>query len=147
MPQSLARIYLHIIFSTKNREPFITPEIHRYLGGVALEHDCPPVTIGGVPDHIHIACELSRTITIAALLAELKRSSSLWIKQRYPTTAADFTWQKGYGAFSIAPSQLEQLRRYIANQPTHHKNITFQDEYRSFLKKYQIPHDEKYFWD
>lgn len=150
MPQSLSRIYLHLIFSTKNREPFITPEIlpelHRYLEGVAGHHECSPVIVGGVADHVHICCELGRTISVADLLAELKRSSSFWMKDRYPA-AADFAWQKGYGAFSIAQSQLDQVRRYIANQSAHHRKISFQDEYREFLARYQIVCDEKYLWD
>src|SRR4051812_47572066 len=91
MPQSLSRVYLHIIFSTKNREPLISPEtlpeLHRYLGGVANQHECPALTVGGVTDHVHILSELSRTKTIGDLLADLKRSSSLWMKQRFPAAA------------------------------------------------------------
>jgi putative transposase len=131
MPQSLSRVHLHIIFSAKNRQPLISPEIlpelHRYLGGVASQNECPAVTVGGVADHVHLLCELSRTKTISDLLAELKRSSSLWIKQRFPV-AAEFAWQRGYGAFSVAHSQLDQVRRYIANQPAHHRTTTFQDD-------------------
>lgn len=150
MPQSLSRVYLHIVFSTKSREPSISPEIlpelHRYLGGLAALHECPALTVGGVADHIHILCELSRTETVANLLADLKRASSLWIKQRFPS-AGDFAWQRGYGAFSIAHSQLDDVRRYIANQPAHHKTISFQEEFRTLLKKYEIAFDEKYVWD
>ena len=148
MPQSLSRVYLHLVFSTKNREPTISPEIlpelHRYLGGLANQHECPALSIGGVADHVHILCELSRTETISNLLADLKRASSLWIKQRFPS-AADFAWQRGYGAFSIAHSQLDDVRRYIANQPAHHKTISCQDEFRTLLKKYNITYDENTF--
>jgi putative transposase len=150
MPQSLSRVYLHIIFSTKNRKPLVSseilPELHRYLGGVANQHECSTLTVGGVADHVHILCELSRTKTISDLLADLKRSSSLWVKQRSPT-AIDFSWQRGYGAFPVAHSQVDQVRRYIANQPAHHKTTTFQDEFRTLLKKYQIAYDEQYVWD
>lgn len=150
MSQSLSRVYLHIVFSTKNREPSITPdilpEIHRYLGGLAHQHDCPALSVGGVADHVHILTELARTETIANVLADLKRASSLWVKQRFPA-AGDFAWQRGYGAFSIAHSQIDEVRRYIGNQPAHHKTISFQDEYRTLLKKYNVAYDEKYVWD
>jgi REP element-mobilizing transposase RayT len=126
--------------------PEIIPELHRYLGGVANQHECPVRSIGGVADHVHILCELSRTKTISDLLADLKRSSSLWVKQRFPA-AADFSWQRGYGAFSIAHSQLDTVRRYIDNQPAHHKTVSFQEEFRRLLKKYDIAYDEKYVWD
>ncbi len=150
MPQSLSKVYLHIVFSTKNREPWLRPEIrvetHRYLGGVAGHHDCPALIVGGVADHVHLLCVLGRTITQANLLMELKRSSSRWVKKRFEGLAG-FALQNGYGAFSIGQSQVEQVTRYIERQEEHHRRVSFQDEFRALLKKYQVEYDERYVWD
>ena len=145
MPQSLSAVYLHLVFSTKDRHPFLRDpalraEIHAYLGGVSKQLDCAPVIIGGVQDHVHILAHHARTITQADWVKELKRVSSLWIKQRDPSLR-DFAWQSGYGIFSVISSNLETVERYIANQEEHHKNTTFQDEYRAFLKRHAIPWD------
>jgi REP element-mobilizing transposase RayT len=101
---------------------------------------------GGTDDHIHILCKLSRTLAVADLLQELKRSSSKWIKEQ-KSCLAGFHWQDGYGAFSISPSHVDVLKRYIANQTKHHRQETFQDEFRRLLKKYDIEYDERYVWD
>ncbi len=150
MAQSLSNVLLHIVFSTKNRRPWIDVEIeeelHKYIAGICRELKCPSHKIGGTDDHLHIACSLSRTIAISKLLEEIKSSSSKWIKtkgDRY----ADFAWQNGYGAFSIGQSQLLDLRRYIANQREHHRRLTFQEEYRDLLAKYAAEFDERYVWD
>ncbi len=151
MPQSLSAVYLHLVFSTKDRHPFLRDptlraEIHAYLGGISKQLDCPPIIIGGVEDHVHILARHARTITQADWVKELKRASSLWIKQRDPSLR-DFGWQSGYGIFSVSASNLETVEHYIANQEEHHKKTTFQDEYRAFLKRHAIPWDEKYVWD
>jgi putative transposase len=151
MPQSLSAVYLHLVFSTKDRHPFLRDptlcaETHAYLGGVSKQLDCPPIIIGGVDDHVHILARHARTITQAEWVKELKRVSSLWIKQRDPSLR-DFAWQSGYGIFSVSASNLETVERYISNQEEHHKKTTFQDEYRAFLKRHAIPWDEKYVWD
>ena len=151
MPQSLSAVYLHLVFSTKDRHPFLRDpslraETHAYLGGISKQLDCTPIIIGGVDDHVHILARHARTIAQADWVKELKRVSSLWIKQRDPSLR-DFAWQSGYGIFSVSASNLETVERYIANQEEHHRKTTFQDEYRAFLKRHAIPWDEKYVWD
>ena len=150
MSQSLANILLHIIFSTKNRAPWIPvdiePELHPYLASICRAHRCPAHEIGGTEDHIHLVCSLARTTTVSSLLEEIRGSSSKWIKtkgQQY----AGFSWQAGYGAFSIGQSQLEAVKTYIAGQREHHRRKTFQDEFRELLAKYQVQYDERYVWD
>jgi len=149
MPQSLAQIYLHIVFSTKDRAPFlhdptVRDEAHKYLGGTCNHLGCQILIVGGVADHVHILCQFGRTITIADLVKELKRESSQSLKAK---AGRDFYWQKGYGAFSISPSHVEPLRLYIANQEEHHRVKTFQDEFRDLLRKYGLEWDERYVWD
>jgi len=151
MPQSLAKILLHVVFSTKDRRPLLRDrafrdEMHRYIGGILKGLDCPPIIVGGVEEHVHVLCILSRTIAPADMVKEVKRSSSLWIKKRGPEFA-DFAWQAGYGIFSIGYSQLEEVRRYIANQEQHHRKVTFQDEFRRLLNRYDVSFDEAYIWD
>ncbi len=151
MPQSLARIIVHTVFSTKDRRPFLRDpslraELHRYLGGIVERHDCPPLIIGGVEDHVHLLSTLSRTGSPAELVKEAKRGSSLWLKTKDPELR-DFAWQNGYGMFSIGFSQVEAVRRYIAGQEEHHRRRTFQDEFRQLLRRYEIEFDERYVWD
>ncbi|MGB6222090.1 IS200/IS605 family transposase [Haloferula sp.] len=151
MPQSLSAVYLHLVFSTKDRRPFLSnPEVrhemHAYLGGISRELHCPPLVAGGVEDHVHLLARHARTITQADWVKELKRSSSLWIKQREPTLG-DFAWQTGYGLFSVSPSMLETVEHYIANQEEHHRKLSFQDEFRMMLRKHRIDWDERYVWD
>lgn len=150
MSHSLSKVYLHIVFSTKNREPWLRPdllsEVHRYLGGTSAHHGCPAVCVGGVEDHVHMLCLLGRTISQANLLAELKRGSSKWIKERFEGMAG-FAWQNGYGAFSIGHSQVEQVKRYIGGQAEHHRKADFRDEFIALLRKYDVEYDERYLWD
>lgn len=151
MPQSLAQIYLHVIFSTKNRRAYLQnkdlrSELHKYLGGVCRNLEAPALIVGGVEDHVHVLCRMSRTITVADLVRELKRDSSKWIKGK-DELLADFHWQDGYGAFSISPSHVETLRTYIANQEEHHKTVSFQDELRRIMQKYGVEYDERFVWD
>jgi REP element-mobilizing transposase RayT len=149
MPQSLAQIYLHIVYSTRERHPFlaapdIRDETHRFLGGHCNKLECPNLCVGSVVDHVHILCRLGRTISVADLIKELKRESSQWLKNRADES---FYWQNGYGAFSVSPSHVEALRAYIGNQEEHHRTETFQDECRRLLTKYGIEWDERYVWD
>ncbi len=150
MPQSLSLVIVHLIFSTKDRSPCLSMEIlaqlHPYLATVSRNADCECYRVGGVADHVHLAVRLSRTITIANLIEELKTSSSKWLKSRSPALE-QFAWQRGYGAFSVGPSDLPTLVTYIENQAEHHRTRSFQDEFRMFLKKYAIEHDERYLWD
>src|SRR2546430_9123763 len=135
MSQSLSSILIHLVFSTKNREPFITSEIetelHPYMAKVFRELKCSSLTIDGTSDHVHILFSLGRVIKIADLVEEVKTESSKWIKTK-GREFRSFHWQKGYGAFSIGQSNVVALKRYISNQKVHHRRITFQDEYRKF---------------
>lgn len=150
MPQSLSSILIHLIFSTKNREPFITPnietELHPYLAKIFREHKSPSLIINGTADHIHALFTLGRTITVAELVEELKTNSSKWIKTK-GREVKHFHWQRGYGAFSIGQSNVATVKRYIRNQKQHHQRVSFQDEYRQFLNRYKIDFDEQYVWD
>jgi putative transposase len=150
MPQSLSLILIHVIFSTKDRSPFlnptIRPKLHAYLATVTRNLDCECFLIGGVEDHVHLAIGLSRTLTVAKLVEQLKTSSSAWLKTQSPDLAP-FAWQRGYGIFSVGPSDLPALKQYISSQEQHHQHHTFQDELRAFLTKYEIPFDERYLWD
>ena len=150
MPQSLSSILVHLVFSTKNREPFITPqiesELHPYMAKIFRAMKSPSLTIDGTSDHLHILFSLGRVMKIADLVEEVKTESSKWIKTKGPEFR-HFHWQKGYGAFSIGQSQVSALKRYIARQKIHHQRITFQAEYRKFLKSYGIDYDERYVWD
>ena len=150
MPQSLARILVHLIFSTKDRAPILTPairaEMHPYLAVVLRENDCPSLRVGGVEDHVHLFLGLSRTLTVAKVVETVKTSSSKWIKTKGPEFAP-FHWQAGYGAFSVSQSDADAVVRYIESQEEHHRRTTFQDEYRKFLERYQVAYDERYVWD
>jgi len=150
MPQSLSFALMHVIFSTKDRFPFFTESVrtslHAYLATVARNIDCECYRVGGVADHVHLAVRLSRTITMSQLIEDLKTSSSKWLKTQTPELAK-FAWQRGYGAFSVGPTDLAALEKYIEGQEAHHRVKTFQEEYRAFLIKYGIPYDEKYVWD
>jgi putative transposase len=151
MPQSLVQIYLHIVFSTKNRARFfqnqaIRQTAHAYLAGACRNLDCPALIVGGAEDHVHILCRLGKIISVSVLIRELKRDSSKRIKEESPDLAS-FYWQQGYGAFSISPRDIDALKAYIANQEEHHKTETFQDEFRRLLAKYNIEYDERYVWD
>ena len=150
MSQSLSSILIHLVFSTKNREPFITPiievELHPYMAKIFRELKSPSLAIDGTNDHVHVLFSLARVITVADLVEELKTSTSKWIKTKGREFRA-FQWQGGYGAFSIGQSNVEVLKRYIRNQKAHHRRVSFQDEYRKFLKSYEIDYDERYVWD
>ena len=150
MGQSLVKNYIHIVFSTKHRQPFIhqpaEAELHSYLGGTCKKLDCQPIKVGGYTDHVHILCMLSKKITLMKLVEEIKSHSSKWIKSK-GENYTNFYWQNGYGAFSVNPSEVDIVIRYIANQHEHHNKQTFQDEYRTILKKYDVEYDERYVWD
>jgi putative transposase len=149
MPQSLSRVLIHLVFSTKNREPFIAPEVrprlHGYIVGILNQMKCPSIQTGGVGDHVHILYALGRTTTQAQIVEEVKTGSSKWMKAEGGVPG--FSWQAGYGAFSIGESQVETVVRYIQSQEAHHRKVTFQEEYRKFLERYKVEFDEKYVWD
>jgi REP element-mobilizing transposase RayT len=150
MAQSLSLVIVHVIFSTKDREGFfdasLRPELHAYLSTVARNSGCECYRAGGVADHVHVAARLSRTVTIAQLVHDLKTSSSMWAKAK-SRKLTKFAWQRGYGCFSISPSHLEPLIAYIDDQENHHQTRTFQDEFRRLLNKYGVAFDEAYVWD
>jgi putative transposase len=150
MPQSLSRVLVHLIFSTKNRAAVLTPdvrgELHPYLAVVLRDNDCPALQVGGVEDHVHLLFGLSRTLSIAQVVEMVKTSSSKWLKTK-ARGLAKFHWQAGYGAFSVSQSAAETTIRYIRDQEAHHRKASFQDEYRKILKRYQVPYDERYVWD
>ena len=150
MPQSLSSILIHLIFSTKNREPFLSPdidsELYPYVATIFRAMKSPALIINGTSDHVHILFSLSRVLTIADLVEEVKTESSKWIKRK-GRSFRNFHWQSGYGAFSIGQSQVPTVKRYIGRQKEHHRRVTFQDEYRKFLKVYEVEYDERYVWD
>jgi REP element-mobilizing transposase RayT len=148
--QSLPSILVHLIFSTKHREPLVTPQVesalHAYMAGILRAKQCPALIIGGMPDHVHALFMLARTRSLSEVVEDVKKDSSKWIKTR-AASFRGFHWQAGYGAFSIGQSSVEETRRYIENQKEHHKTRSFQDEYRLFLAKYGVSFDERYVWD
>ncbi len=151
MPQSLARVVLHVVFSTKNRVPFfkdreLRARLHAYMAGVLQNIGCEPILIGGVEDHVHLLGNLSRTVTIAGLVEEAKKSTSKWMKEQ-GAAWHDFYWQGGYGAFSVSQSNVDQVRAYIAAQEEHHRKVSFQDEFRALCRKHGVEIDERYVWD
>ena len=150
MPQSPSLVVIHVIFSTKERRPLLDagtrPKLHAYLATVARNAGCECYRTGGMADHVHLAIRLSRTLTIADLVENLKTSSSKWIKTQSADLAA-FSWQRGYGCFSVGPVDLDLLCAYIDQQEEHHRTRTFQEEFRMFLKKYGVEYDEAYVWD
>ena len=149
MPQSLSKIWTHLIFSTKDRYPFLIKNevrinMHAYLASILKSHNCPTLIVGGVADHIHALFVLSKNESIANTVYELKRSS--W-KGAKTQGVPKFYWQRGYGAFSVSESHVEKVRGYIARQAQHHRRKTFEEEFREFLTKYNVEYDERYVWD
>lgn len=148
MPQSISRVLLHIVFSTKHREPLIRddirPDLHGYLGGIIRNRKGNLIIGGGIEDHIHLLVRLPMTIAIADLVRDVKANSSAWMRER---VEGHFAWQAGYGAFSVGPTQEGSVAIYIRNQREHHRAATFQEEYRSFMQRYGIGFDERFVWD
>ena len=149
MPQSLANILIHSIFSTKNREPLLCEKelrqrTHAYLAQVLKSLQCPALIVGGVADHVHVLFQLAKTQSIANVIEHVKTSSSKWLKtQGVPS----FSWQRGYGGFSVSQSHVASVVAYIEDQEEHHRTITFEEEFRLFLKRYRVGFDERYVWD
>ena len=150
MPQSLSSLLVHLVFSTKNREPWLLDsfrdELHAYLGGTISNHDGVLLKAGSVADHIHLLASHPRTMAPADFVKEIKVASSKWLKQR-DRRCAGFHWQAGYGIFSISPSRREAVERYLARQAQHHRKVAFQDEYRRLLTKYGVAWDERCVWE
>ena len=150
MSQSLAKVYLHVIFSTKNREPLLLDawrdELFCVLGGTVNKLGCHSLIVGGTANHVHILFQLGRTITMADVIGKIKSTSSAWINQNHPL-AMSFHWQAGYAVFSVSQSNVEVVREYVRRQPEHHAKQSFQDEVREWLRRYEIEWDERYVWD
>jgi REP element-mobilizing transposase RayT len=148
MPQTLSVLLVHIVFSTKDRRPLLTErirfELHAYLATVARDKQCEWVVVGGVADHVHLGVRLHTTKSVAKLVEYLKTASSKWMKAR---GVAEFSWQRGYGAFSVGPADTGALVRYIEQQEAHHRRRDFQGEMRALLTKYHVAFDERYVWD
>jgi putative transposase len=150
MAQSLAKIYIHLIYSTKNREPLlrddIRPDLHAYLGGILRDLNSSAIEINSEPDHLHVLFAMSRTMSLSQIVQEIKTGTSAWLKKQSPLYA-NFHWQNGYAAFSVSQSGVPHVRNYIRNQREHHQRMTFQDEVREFLRRYETEFDERYLWD
>lgn len=150
MPQSLSKVYVHIIFSTKYRKNNIDEDIEdslfEYIGGICKNLECNAIIVGGYRNHVHILCQLSRKITQMKLLENVKKSSSKWIKTQ-GQAYSDFYWQNGYGIFSVNPSKIDIVKNYIKHQKEHHEKSSFKDEFSSFLKKYNVEYNNNYVWD
>ncbi len=150
MSQSLSKIYVHLTFSTRKRNPSINDNIKQelwaYIGGICKSMECNPIRVGGYNDHIHICCLLSKKITPSKLTEEIKKQSSKWIKTK-GVAYQKFYWQSGYGMFSVNPAEIDTVVKYIENQEEHHKKRTFQDEFLAFLKKYKVEYDARYLWE
>lgn len=150
MPQSLANLYVHLIFSTKDRYPFLAeevrPDVHAYMATVLANLNSPAVLINSMPDHVHVLFNMGRTVSLAQVVEDVKKSSSRWMKTQ-GSGFTKFSWQAGYGAFSVSESNTPKVANYIRNQEEHHRVKSFQDEYREFLVKHQVAFDERYVWD
>ena len=152
MSQSVAKVALHLVFSTKHRTPWLKStelrdDLNAYMATILRDNvDSPAIIIGGVEDHVHILCLLSRKFAIMNLIEEAKTETSKWLKKQ-STDLSNFAWQGGYGAFSVSESNIPQVKKYVANQEQHHKRITFQDEFRELCKRHGIELDERYAWD
>ena len=149
MANTFTSLHYHVVFSTRNREPWIKPLIEQriwaFLGGIARENKMKAITIGGVEDHLHLLLAIPPTLTISKALQLLKGGSSAWIKQTFPAMRR-FGWQDGYGAFTVSKSQIPQVTDYIQVQRKHHRKKTFQEEFKALLKKHDIEYDERYLW-
>jgi len=148
--QSLSKVYLHIIFSTKDRRKFIESriemELYKYIAGILKNMKCTTIKIGGMSDHIHILNTLPRTITQSEMIGILKKDSSKWIKTK-GNNYTNFHWQNGFGVFSVSESKVNIVKSYIEDQQKHHKMKSFKEEYREFLKEYNMKYEERYVWD
>ena len=150
MAQSLAKLYIHLIFSTKNRERVLPddlrPALHDYMGGILRDLGCIAVEINTEPEHTHALFILARTAALSDVVGHLKKGSTNWLQQQRPELR-EFHWQNGYGAFSVSQSNVDAVREYIRNQREHHHRQSFEDEFRAILRKHDVEFDERYVWD
>ena len=150
MANTYTSLHYHIVFSTKNRERWIYPEIEErvwsYLAGIAKQNKMTPIQIGGVEDHVHVLLGASPTLAPSKIAQWVKGGSSTWIHDTFPDMKA-FAWQDGFGGFTVSRSNVESVADYIRGQREHHRSRTFQDEYLALLQKHGVSYDEKYLWD
>ena len=146
---SYTRLVSHVTFSTKNRIPSLDSELKPlllpYLAGVARGHECTPIIVNAVPDHVHLLVQMPPKLALSEFLRILKAASSRWVHENHPGKN-QFSWQEGFGAFSVSDEKVEHVRRYIANQEVHHRTKTFQDEFLEILRQEGVPYDERYIW-
>lgn len=150
MPSSYTSLHYHMIFSTKERQPYITSDLqHRlyeYMGGIINQEKGILRSAGGVADHVHLLATFSPTKAVSDLLRVIKSNTSKWIHETFPDQRR-FGWQDGYGAFTVSTSGLTDVEKYIAGQAEHHRQVSFKDEFVEFLHRHEIAHDERYLWD
>jgi REP element-mobilizing transposase RayT len=150
MGQSLSNIFVHLVFSTRKRQPFLTPSLrpslHKYIASIFDDNGCHLVVINSQADHVHVLFELSGQVMLCKVIERVKAASSRWLKTQ-DKGLDSFAWQSGYGAFSVSRSNLDHVREYILNQEEHHRVRTFQDELKALLKKHKIAYDERFLWD
>jgi putative transposase len=150
MPQSHTQLLIHLVFSTKDRFPFldttIRERVHAYLATIMRNMDSPYVVVGGVSDHVHLLLDLGKMNTAVGVVEKLKKESSKYVKT-LGSQYEKFYWQRGYGLFSVSPTHRADVEKYIRNQEEHHKVQSFQEEYLAFLKRYGVQYDERYVWD
>ena len=150
MPQSLTKLYAHLIFSTKNRQPFlgeeIRPRVHAYLATIVRNLDSPWVVVGGVADHVHVLFDMGKLHAPVEFVEQVKRESSKFVKT-LGAQYKDFYWQRGYGMFSVGPAHRDEAEEYVRIQEEHHRTKSFQQEFRAFLERYGVTYDEQYLWD
>jgi putative transposase len=150
MPQSLTKLYAHLIFSTKHRQPYlddeIRPRVHAYLATIVRSLDSPWVVVGGVADHVHVLFDMGKMHPPVEFVERVKRESSKFVKTLGPAYK-DFYWQRGYGMFSVGPAHRDEAEDYVRHQEEHHRTKTFQEEFRTFLERYGVAYDEQFVWD
>jgi REP element-mobilizing transposase RayT len=151
MPQSLSRVLVHLVYSTKNRRPWLTDpairgELYAYTATILQSMECTPILMNGVADHVHILCGLSRKVAIMDLVEAVKRQPSKWLKSK-GEEYHDFHWQNGYGIFSVSESNVPQVHQYVADQESHHRRMSFQDEFRELCRRHELVVDERYVWE
>ena len=151
MPQSLSKIYVHLVFSTKGRTETLPTkhlsEVHSYVAQILNNTKCPALCVGGIANHIHILFVLNKTMALSDIVGQIKSCTTRWINQKDANPLHYFCWQDGYGAFSVSQSQVPAVINYIQRQEEHHRKYTFQDEFRRFCQLYDAPIDERYAWD
>lgn len=149
MAHTFTNLLTHVIFSTKDRSPVITPDIKprllAYMGGIVRSIDGIALAIDGPTDHVHLLIKTPATVAMADVVRIVKANSSKWVHETFPRSA--FAWQTGYGAFSVSCSNVEAVSEYIAGQEEHHKTVSFQEEFVAFLRRHGVEYDERYIWE